>query len=146
PQNAMGWSESCFPARPRLLESAQSRWRSLSRRYPPLSRSPQHSLLASLLQPVRQSADISRIAATASSQVTNAFGPSRFAEFLKLAPRNLDRLKLVRESRVACEGMALVSRTKCGRLRRERHLDRAAHLPQQRNHPLRVLFAVRAHS
>src|SRR5262245_36193824 len=94
-------------------------------------------------QPARERPDVRRVAAAASTDVADTFVARELAEFKELATRNLDRLEIVRECRVAREAVAFLGRAECGRLGRKRYRDCISHLAKQGQHPTRVLFAVR---
>src|SRR5437879_6132958 len=97
-------------------------------------------------QSARQSPDVSRITATATTDVTNAFPSREGSEFLEFTARDLNCLKGIWKCRLPGKTMAIVRRAKSSGLRCDRDVHGRAHLAEQREHSSWLLFAVGADS
>src|SRR5262245_14942227 len=81
-----------------------------------------------------QCTDICGIATAASPDITDPFGGSLSAKFLKFVTGNLNCLKVIRELRLSCKAMTRVRGSKCSGLSGYRDVRRVAHLLEQRQH------------
>src|SRR5688572_31986267 len=72
-----------------------------------------------LIYTIAQGSNVSGVAPAAAAHVVDPFGAGPFAKVEKSLPRDLNGLQRVRESSLPREGMAVVGRAKCRRLRCE---------------------------
>src|SRR5207247_6476046 len=97
-----------------------------------------------LRQPSRQGPDVSRIAAAAAADVTDAFPPRASSEFLEFKARDLDCFQAVRKRRLAGEAMAFVRRAKGSGLRGDGPGHSSAHFAKQWQHSFGLPLAIGA--